>query len=381
VPEEFGLLSVNALDVLRGIALDSAAPSESATASQKKPSRIGLFAPFLILIVLFGGWSLYWLFISHDIARRLETAEADFKKGGYAISHKPVSVKGYPFRMFIEIQDFKAVSPSGRGLSIPLVSAEANAYALDKWVFVAGHGFTWHRGMGSKGPLGDVRVLADAKGSAIRASVSHMRRPVPDVAIEFINPVFVSTNKAHPFGLTSADRFEAYWRPTAKVAGSADFLWRVDGGKGYLRDAPVIDGKAAKFDWHLEGHMNNVASFKGGDLTDRFKNWRNSGGTMTELKASLGVGEVSLFMQSPALGLDADNTLRGQFAAEIIGHGDSYAFLKSAKIISPEAEALARPLWKLPALNPEKPLKLTLDLKEGGIYAGPLRISDAPVMP
>jgi hypothetical protein len=381
VPPRYGLLSVNLFGISRGIALDSAAPSQSATTAAKKPSRLGLFAPLLILIVLFGGWSLYWLFISQDIAKRLDLAEADLKKGGYAISHKPVSVKGYPFRMFIEIQDFKAISPSGRGMTIPLISAEANAYALDKWVFVAAHGFTWHRGMGAKGPLGDVRVLADAKGSAIRASVSHIRKPVPDVRIEFINPVFVSTNRIQPFGLTSADRFEAYWRPTPNVAGSADFLWRVDGGKGYLRDIPVIDGKMPKFDWHIEGHMNNVANFKGGDLTDRFKNWRNSGGTMTELKASLGVGEVSLFMQSPAIGLEADNTLRGQFDAEIIGHGDTFAFLKSAKLVSPEAETLARPLWKLPALNPDKPLKLTFDLKDGGIYAGPLRISDAPVMP
>jgi hypothetical protein len=349
--------------------------STSETPKPKRPSRWGLFAPFIIFLVILAGWSGYWFYTAHQLETRIEAQKQALIKQGYHVGHEPLKVRGYPFRMYLKIEKFQLIAPTGKGFGAERIEAEANAYALDKWIMVAPKGITLYRGRVAGGDIGTVKITGDG----LRASISGFLKPVQNIAIEGLNPVFVPSDPAFPFALNSAQRFEAYLRPTKDVSDSADVLLRITGAKGPPQTIIGRLGQDKAFDLHIEGEITPLSKFKGADFDQALAAWRLGGGVMKKVKTSLTIDELQLFAQSEALKVDDRLALIGHVDLEIKGNGDPVGFLLNAGLIEPKYRLLATPFVGT-KMSADKPIKLGLDFRDGGTYMGALKLSDAPAL-
>lgn len=341
----------------------------------KKASRWGLFAPILIALVAFGGWSAYWFYTAHRIEGHIGDTRDGLIKAGYKIAYSPLKVQGFPFRMYLAFDKIEVIAPTGKGFSSSHIEAEAAAYALDKWVIVAPEGLTLHRGFMGTIELGTVEVTGDG----LRASVSGLTEPVQTIAIEGLNPVFAVSKPEYPFVLSAAQRFEAYLRPTKDTPDSADFLLRVSGAKGEPRSLIGRLGQNKPFDLHLEGEVGLISKFKGVDMNESVGAWRAAGGVMKKVRTALTIDELQMLGQSEALALDSNRALLGTLNLELKGSGDPVGFLLGAGLIDPKYEVLARPFVGT-RMTADKPVNLRFDFRDGGTYVGALKLSDAPIV-
>ena len=347
--------------------------------------------PFGALIVLIGLWSAYWFATAHMIETRITQSRSRLEAAGYHIAYQPFRIQGYPFRMYAALKGVSVIAPDGRGLDAPDLEAEANAYALNTWVIVAKDGVVWHRGRYRGEDLGAISITA----KAIRASIKNPSAPVPEAALELVQPVFKTPcddplvdcgpdprpAKYPPFPLKSADRFEAYVRPSAKYPDSADFLWRVSGAHGVPGTLAGRVGHESGFDWHIEGRIDNISKLKTLDGAKGLDQWKASGGVASDLRAAVQMGRLNLQIKSPALGLDKDGALRGSLNLEISGQGDALGLLSDTKLLSKDTALLAHSLLHIPPVDESHPVKLDVEFREGGTWYGLVRLSDAPHIP
>ncbi|WAC49903.1 DUF2125 domain-containing protein [Asticcacaulis sp. SL142] len=347
----------------------------AAETPKKAPTKWGLAWPFLIVLIALGLWSAYWIYMARQVESNLTAHREALIRAGYHVQYDPVSVRGYPFRMFMEFKKVEVVAPSGKGFAAPVIAAEANAYALDKWVMVAEKGLTLLRGRHEGLDLGQVTVTGDA----LRASVSGLSKPIYDLAIEGLNPVFVSSDPARPFALNGAERFEAYLRPNAKTADMADILVRLTGAKGDPLSLAGKIGQTKPFTLHWEASVNHLSQFKGVDWGQSVETWQKGGGALSGLKSSLKIEELNLFLESDLMSVDSNRRLNGQLKLEISGSGDPFGFLLSTGLIDAKYEPLARPLVGV-RIVADKPVVMNFEFRDGGTYTGPLKVSDAPTV-
>lgn len=189
------------------------------TPPPKKHSRLGLFLPIGLFLIGALLWSGYWFYTAHQIETRLAEQAKTLTSKGYQVAHAPFKVQGYPFRMFLQLKDVRLIAPNGKGLAVPALEAEASAFALDKWMFVATKGLTLYRGQGAdQSDLGQVAVTGDA----LRVSVSGWTQPLQTIGLEGLNATFTPSKPEHPFVLQSAQRLEGRVTPTKDGVDTVD---------------------------------------------------------------------------------------------------------------------------------------------------------------
>lgn len=180
----------------------------------------GLVWPFAAVGVLLLAWTLWWFVAAAQVERRAGEALEDLRARGWTAEVSGLTVRGWPFRLFVVTTGTRLVSPDGQGLAAQGLRAEAAAYDLNKWVIAAPDGVTLVRGA-----QGEVRVT----GRAVRASVVRLRDgAVPRTTIELLEPSFAAAPGATPFPLAAAEVVDVYLRPAD--GGGAEFLLRVENG-------------------------------------------------------------------------------------------------------------------------------------------------------
>ncbi len=341
----------------------------------RKTHRIGIVAPAAIVLVAFGIWSGYWFFVAQQVQQKVLAEQKTLIKGGYQASIEPFAVTGYPYRMYVDLKNVTIVSPSGKGFSAPEIVAEANAYALTKWVMVAPKGMTLYRGHPGGVELGKIAVT----GSSLRASVSHLDKPIQNIAFQGTDLVLTPSDPSHPFVFSRADVFEAYTRPNATEADSADWLLRLDGAHGEPGSVAGDFSPGQPVSLHAEGTMTHSSAFKG-DMSTGLTAWAGAGGQLTKLHGMLKAGDLSLTATSPALTSDANARLAGHLDLELAGTYKPVDALAATRLISPEYLTLAKPLLDM-TLSTGGTQKFGIDFKNGGSYIGFLKVSDAPILP
>src|SRR4051794_22868045 len=95
----------------------------------RKPRRLGLYAPFLLLLVAVLGWTAFWLWARGEARSRMDAAIADLTHAGYQIAWKERQIGGYPFRMDLTLTEASLREPSGWALESPRLEGEAYLYA------------------------------------------------------------------------------------------------------------------------------------------------------------------------------------------------------------------------------------------------------------
>lgn len=341
----------------------------------KKTARIGVVAPAAIVAVAFAAWSGYWFFTADQVQKRLLAEQQTLIKAGYQASIDPFAVTGYPYRMYVDLKNVAIVSPSGKGFAAPEIVAEANAYALTKWVMVAPKGLTLFRGHPDGVELGKINVT----GSALRASVSRLGQPIQNIAFQGTDVVLTPTDAGHPFVFKTADVFEAYTRANANQADAADWLLRVDGARGDPGSLAGDFSPGQPVSLHAEGTLSHSSAFKG-DMSTGLAAWTAAGGQVTGLHMMMKAGDLSLTATSPALAADGNSRLTGHLDLELSGTYKPVDVLAATRLISPDNLALAKPLLDM-TLPVGGNQKFGIDFKNGGSYIGALKVSNAPIVP
>ncbi|HWU51038.1 MAG TPA: DUF2125 domain-containing protein [Asticcacaulis sp.] len=348
----------------------------SDAAPARKHHRIGIFAPAILVALLFAGWSGYWFYTAHRLEAELAAQRDALIKAGYQVSYDPFRIQGFPYRMKADFKNLIVIAPSGRGFAALEAEAQADAYALDKWVMVVPNGFTVYRGHPGGVELGRIVV----RGQVLRASVSHIGQPVWNVALQGLGLQLTPSDQTHPFAFASADNFEAYLRPDAQDKDAADMLVRVTGAKGVPNSLVAGLGDGQPLSLHIETTVRKMSAFQGRTFDDSLKSWSAKGGELTGFKAQVQAGNLSLFSHSDGLSLQSDGHVAGHLELDMSGTFKPVEVLGALRIISPENMTLAQPLLDM-TLATKDTQKFGIDFRDGGAYIGLLKVSDAPIFP
>ncbi|MDB5422727.1 MAG: hypothetical protein JWQ29_143, partial [Phenylobacterium sp.] len=267
----------------------------------RKPRRLGLYGPFILLAIAIVGWSGFWFWARGQAAQRMDAAVGELKRAGYAVSWKERTLGGYPFRMDVTLTDFSAREPSGWAIQAPRLEAEAFMHSLGLWLVAAPQGMSFVRPQG--GPVA-------VRGELIRASLSHLDRRPPSFSFEGVKLAFAPEPGAQPFGLASADRVEFHLRAGPDDEGGV--FAEVKNGKANLSGllARIAGGKPVSLTWNST--LSKVSAFTGPTWPEAVRHWTAAGGRMTVRSAGLTAGDALIGANGGSLGAGADGRLTGQ---------------------------------------------------------------------
>ncbi|MDO8297791.1 MAG: DUF2125 domain-containing protein [Caulobacter sp.] len=267
----------------------------------RKSRRLGLFLPWLALLLLVGGWSVAWFKLRDEAVHRMDAAVAQLRDRGYPVVWTTRTVTGFPFRLDVTLTGARIAEPSGWAIAAPLLKSEAWIYRLDHWMLVAPDGVTLSRPDG-----GQVVVRA----RALRASLGGMNARPPRLSIEGVGLDFDATPGATPYLIKSAERLELHLRPGPDDQGGV--LFRVDGARLRLKGLParVAQDRPVSMSWDLV--LSKMSAFRGDSWPSAVRRWRDGGGVMTVRAAELRGGDALLTGQGGPLRVGLDGRLEGR---------------------------------------------------------------------
>ncbi|MEO8114975.1 MAG: DUF2125 domain-containing protein, partial [Phenylobacterium sp.] len=266
----------------------------------RKPRRLGLYLPFLLLLVAAIAWTAAWIWARGGARARMDAAVAALKSAGYEVSWQDRQIGGYPFRMDISLTEARVREPSGWALTAPRIEGEAFMHALGHWIIAAPQGLTFVRPLG-----GPVRV----GGQLIRASLTDLGKTPPSLSFEGVKLTFQPEPGAQPFGLSAADRVEFHLRQGPDDEGGV-FL-TVDKGQAQLSGllGHIAGGKPISIVWNAT--LSKISRFRGADWPRAVRSWADAGGRMTVRQAGVTAGDALIGSNSGTLGVGADGRLSG----------------------------------------------------------------------
>jgi hypothetical protein len=90
----------------------------------RKPSRTGLYAPFLLALVVSIVWSGMWIWLRGETIRQMDATAAALRQAGYGVEWRERKVTGWPFRLDVTLKGVSLREPSGWGLTTPKLEGE-----------------------------------------------------------------------------------------------------------------------------------------------------------------------------------------------------------------------------------------------------------------
>ena len=333
---------------------------------RKPPSRIGLYAPFAVLLVLILGWSGVWIALRREAQARMDQAVASLERAGYQIGWKERDIGGYPFRMDVTLTDLEAREPSGWALAAPKLEGEAYLFAPTHWLVAAPDGLTFVRP-----EAGPVKV----SGKLVRASLSHFGQRPPNFDFEGVGLTFQPGAGAQPFSLSAADRVEFHLRAGPDDQGGVFF--EVDNGKARLAGlfARIAGDKPISITWNAT--LSKMSAFDGKDWPEAVRRWVDAGGQMSVRRAGLTAGEALIGSNSGTLTVGPDGRLRGVLDVTLRQAPRALGAMGESGVMPREtAEAAAAVARAREGADQEA--HATLDFQAGRTTLGPVAIGPAP---
>ena len=225
-----------------------------------KPRRRGLYGPF---IVAFGGalvLSVYWFWLAGQVTARMDGGALRWASMGGKVHWRNRHVSGFPFRLFVTLNDVDLTGPAGWGASAPVIKAEASVFSTGLWVVSAPLGGTF-----SQSPWDKVSV----RGEVLRASASNMDAHPPSLSVEGLNLSFTTPPGARLFALRTVREFHFHSKAGPSDQGAVYFSYDGVGAAGRPVHAVV------------DGIFTHAAALKGGDWRSAVAAWQTAGGTLS----------------------------------------------------------------------------------------------------
>ena len=331
-------------------------------------SGCGIPALFLLILLVVGGWSGYWWYLSTQIRSGLAQTETRLEAAGWSIEHAEPRIDGWPFRIQVTLDDLGVTGPSGHGLRSGRLTAEANAYQLDHWVIVAPDGLDL--GRGAKG-------WVSVEAQALRASISGLLRTPPRVVVEFNQPRFTPTAGSEPFPITEAERLVLNLIPRAGQDGQAGILFDLTNATPRPTGVLAEMSERRPFDLSAEAVINNAQTLSGTTWREALTNWSGDGGTLSEVRLEATADGDFARGESERLTADANGRLQGSLAMHLRGGTAPLSGLARAPGVDPRAAAAVTLGAQLTSgLRGET--NLTLNFTNGRTVIGPVSIGPAP---
>jgi hypothetical protein len=335
----------------------------------RKRSRLGLFMPFTLALLLALLWTAGWLWLRGEARVRMDAGVEMLKRAGYEVSWKDRTIGGYPFRLNITLTDARVREPSGWALEAPRLESQAYVHDPTTWVIAATEGATFVRP--TKGP---VKVA----GKLIRASLSHLANTPPNFSFEGVGLTFQPAPGAQPFGLSAADRVEFHLRQAPAEVGDEGGVWlSVMNGRAQLSGllGRIAGDGPVSLTW--DSTLSKVSAFRGPDWPAAVRNWTAAGGQMTVRRAGLTAGKALIGAKSGELTVGSDGRLRGVLDVTLREAPRALSVMGERGVIPPERAAAAATVATARE-GAGDIAAVTLNFEAGQTTLGPVAIAPAP---
>jgi hypothetical protein len=335
--------------------------THSDAAPSRKASRLGLYAPWGLAVLLAVGWSLAWVWLSHQTAQRLDAGATRLRAQGWTVAWSARRIGGYPFRLDIDFDNLAVAEPSGWGVVAPGLKTEAYAWAPGRWVMFATAGLTLTRPGG-----GPVQVGA----RLLRASAGDFGEHPPRISVEGQQLTFTPAPGAKPFPIVAADSLELHTLAGPDDQGAVFVgLGRAtvppDGLVGLLAQGKPVDLKA-------DAIFSHAGALVGRDWPSAARAWVHAGGALDLRQASVTRIGASVDAQSVALTIADDGHLAGPLTLDLSKAPQSLLVAGADQPIPPIVASLAA------AAMASGNAQVALSFKDGRAMLGRAAIAPAP---
>ncbi len=336
----------------------------------RKPARLGLYAPFAVLGVAVIAWSLGWIWARNTVFKQMDAAAEALGQAGFQVDWRSRTLSGYPFRLDLDIANARVREASGWGLAAPQLKAETHfLFGRDHWVIVAPVGGTLIRPGGGA-------VFVRAK--VLRASLSDAEAHPPRLSVEGVSLTFTPAPGSAAFGLASAEGLHLHARSGPQDQGAAYLeLDRAVAGSGLL--AHIAAGAPATLIADaLFSHAQALAGLPGtnGGFTGAAKAWSAAGGALTIRRLSLQAGTARVEAQAGTLAAGPDGRLQGMLPVTLAPAPRLMAAIAGRAALSPDTARAAQAV--LAAHGKDGAADVTVDFQAGQTTLGPVAIGPAP---
>jgi hypothetical protein len=343
------------------------------TEPARKPRRLGLFIPFLLVALLAGAWCGGWFWLSGQLVTRMDAVAAEARAHGRELSWKTREVTGFPFRLDVTLTDAHAADGSGWAISAPTLTGEAFPYAINHWVFEAPQGVTITR-PGINDPLGgDVTVT----GEALRASlVVEDGAPFPRISVEGVKLAFATPQGAAPFWMRTVDHLEFHFRPGPDDQGA--LLLRLDGASPRLTGLVARIAQDKPVNLVLDSTFSHARALTGPNWPDAARAWTAAGGRLTLSPGSkITGGEAEFGILSGDLGIGPDGRLAGHLDTQLRQAPRALAAMAQDGKVDP-ATATAAAVAAAAEQDQNQTFKALILFEDGKTKLGPLPLMESP---
>jgi hypothetical protein len=342
----------------------------SGFASMRRSIRIPLVT-LLVLLVLAGGYAVYWRIVSGQIKQGLVAWQQSEKKNKIDASWQRLRVTGFPFAFRIEIDNatFRNHnwSPAPE-IRLAHLSGAARPWDFADWRLTAPHGFAADLAPAAGRPA--VKLAAVAADGSVTLG-DH------DASWFWLNARDVSGDAAGAVAIGSADMWVSMPPKPAAKDNDPSFGLAVAMRQVSVPAAPVNFGKTIDA---LAVGVTVKGALPAGPIAQAAAAWRDAGGTI----------EVNnLHVEWSGLGITANGTLAldhklqpiAAFSSGIEGFNAILNALVAADQMTPEQASLVQiALTMLAKPGPDGKPQLTapFTIQNGKIYLGPARLGTAP---
>jgi hypothetical protein len=335
----------------------------------RKLSRLGLYLPFGLLLVLVAVWSAAWFWARGEAERRMDLGVSALRNAGYEVSWRDRGVSGYPFRLNVTLTEALVRDRSGWALEAPRIEAQAYMHAPTHWIVAAPEGLTFVRPVG-----GPVRV----GGKLIRASLSHLTNAPPNISFEGVGLTFQAAAGAQPFGLSAAERVEIHLRRAPKEVGDEAGLWvSVKNGKAQLAGllGRIAGDKPISIEW--DSRLTRISAFQGRDWPEAVRRWADAGGRINVRRGGLTAGDALIGANSGTLGVGSDGRLSGVLDVSLRQAPRALGAMGAMGTIPQERAAAAAAVAEA-RQGAGDLARATLNFEAGQTTLGPVALAPAP---
>jgi len=336
----------------------------------KKANRAGVVIPFGLVGLALIAWTVWWFVVAGRVEAQTDKSATSLRQSGYQVSWSKRDITGWPFRSFVQLKDVKIVAPIGYSITAPELGAEAETYALGKWVVAAPKGLTLVRG--DKGVL-------QVSGEAIRASLSGAGGPDPRFVLELRKPVFIPGAGAEAFPIGTADLIDFYLEPKADSPDhQAHFLFRMLNAQPPAGGAldRLSHGQALSAEW--QGVLTRTDAMHGRTWAEGARNWASAGGAITESKAHVTAGKAVADASSTHLSIAEDGRLTGPVEVDMQQGPAALLALAGADKVDPAAAATLAASAAFEGMFNGGKAHVSVKFEPDGAYLGDLRLAPAP---
>lgn len=330
-----------------------------------KPSRVGLYAPFVALALGVAAWTGVWLWMRSEVFAQMDAAASALAAEGYRVDWSDREVSGYPFRLDLDLDSPRVREPSGWGLAATRLKAEAFVFAPDHWVVVAPDGVTLTRRVG-----GPVRIAA----RVLRASLSDTGARPPRISVEALGLTLSALPGAAPPSLTSAAELHIHTRAGPKDQGAA--YVEIDGAHlaGHSLPAEAAAGRPAT----LVGDaiFSHASALTGSGFADALRSWSAAGGALMIRRLSLDTGDVAAEARSGELAIGSDGRLTGRLDMRLRPALRLLDLVANDAVLPPEARRAAQAVIGARARGAEA--DAPIEFQAGRTTLGPAAIGPPP---